>query len=167
MKYSDNITWMINYLYDIYKVNAATKDRRRASLFNRFAFYTEIIFKCGSLLYFLSAVTYLVYPFYVYFFEGEIITLVPLYAPAIDEKTLSGFIILTCYHLILMVFTLIGATACDFLFSMLIANTPVLAILIEMEVQQLNDMLTSQKVDVPLMKFKLRNILLMHREMTE
>lgn len=167
VKYSANITWMINCLYDIYKANAATETGKRASLFNRFAFYTEIVFKCGTLLYFLSLLTYFIYPFYMYLYEGEIIALVPTYLPGVDEKSVSGFMILSCYHITIMILAFIGASGCDFMFAMLIANTPVMAILIEMEVQQLNDILTSQKVDVLLMKCKFRNILLMHREMTE
>lgn len=167
VKYSDNITWMINYLYEIYKTNAATNCGRRASLFNRFAFYTEIVFMCGILLYFLSMVSYFLYPIYMYLFDGEIVTLIPTYFPGINEKSYSGFIILSCYQILLIFLAFIAASACDFLFTMLIVNVPVMAILIEMEVEQLNDILTSQKVDEPLAKSKFRNILLMHREMTE
>lgn len=158
---------MINNLYAIYKVNANTKGLRRRTLFDRFAFYTEIVFKCGTLLYFLSILGYFVYPMYMYWFKREIVTLMPTYIPGINERTASGFVIVTCYHVILLVVAFVAATSCDFLFTMLIANTPVMAILIEMEVQQLNEILTSQKTDVPLLKSKFRNILLMHREMTE
>lgn len=167
VKYSDNITWMINYVHDIYKINAATKCRQRAELFDRFAFYTEIIFKVGFLLYAVSMLSYFVYPFYMYLFKGEVVALIPTYAPGINEKSFSGFITLTCYHLLLMALAVIAVAACDLLFTMLIANVPVMANLIAMEVQELNEILTSKRVDELRVKFKLRNIFLMRREMTE
>lgn len=167
VKYSDEITWMINKLHDVYKVNATTKDYNRRTLFDRFAFYTEMVFKCGTSLYFLSALSYFVYPIYVYSIKREIITLMPTYLPGIDEGTATGFVIVTCYHIVLLSVAFVSASACDFLFTMLIANTPIMANLIQMEVQQLNDILTSPKIDAPLLNTKLRNILLMHREMTE
>lgn len=167
VKYSANITWMINYLHGIYKVNAVTNCQRRASLFNRFALYTEIVFYGCVFLYCLTAIGYLVYPIYMYVYESEIVAILPTYLPGINEKTPSGFIILTCYQLTLLIATVIGAGACDIMFTMLIANTPVMAKLIKAEVELLNDALSSEKVDKLLVRSRFRNMLLMHREMTE
>lgn len=158
---------MINYVHDIYKTNAATKCRQRAELFNRFAFYTEIIFKIGFVLYFLSILSYFVYPFYMYLFKREVVALIPTYAPGINEKSFVGFATLTCYHLLLMVLAVIAVAACDLLFTMLIANVPVMANLIAMEVRELNEILTRERVDELSVKYKLRNLFLMHREMTQ
>lgn len=167
VKHSDNITWMINFLHGIYKVNAATNCPRKASLLNRFALYTEIVFYGSVLLYILSGIGYLLYPIYMYVVEGEIVVMIPTYMPGINEETPSGFIVLTCLHLILLIASVIGAAACDIMFTMLIANTPIMANLIKVEVEQLNDALTSEKVDKLLVKFRFRNMLFMHREMTE
>lgn len=167
VKYSDQITWMINYLHNIYKVNAKSKDQRKSAMFDRFSYYTEIVFKCGCFLYLLSVISYFLYPMYMYLFEGKIVTLLPIYLPGINEHSASGFIIISSYHVLLLAVAFVAASGCDFLFMMLIANTPIMAILIEMEVEKLNEILTAQKFDAPLMKTKLRNILLMHREMTE
>lgn len=158
---------MINYLHSIYKVNATTKNRQRAALFDRFAEYTEIIFICGVIVYSSCVIIYLLYPIYMYLFKGKIVPLLPTYFPGIDENTTGGFIALFCYHLLLLMLSSVGISSSDLLFTMLIANTPVMAILIEMEVEQLNDALTSQKVDKLLVESKLKNVLLMHREMTE
>lgn len=167
VKYSDRITWMINYLHDIYKVNATTKNRARATLFDRYAYYTEGIFKCGVALYFMSVLSYFLYPIYMYVIDGKIVQLLPTYFPGIDEDTINGFIMLSSYHVALLVFSFIGLSACDLLFTMLIANTPIMANLIEMEVEQLNDHLVEKLQDDFMIKMKLRNILLMHREMIE
>lgn len=158
---------MVNKLHAVYKANVNTKVLRRRTLFDRFAFYTEMVFKCGTFLYFLSVVAYFVYPIYMYWFKREIVTLMPIYIAGINEDTASGFVIVSCYHVILLLVAFIAASAVDFLFTMLIVNTPVMAVLIEMEVEELNDILSRRKIDVLLMKSKFRNILLMHGEMTE
>lgn len=157
--------WMINHLCGIYKVNVKTKDPNRRAVFDRFAFYTEMVFKCGCLLYFLSMLSYLVYPFYMYLFEREIVTMLPIYLPGIDEATVTGFAATTCYHLTIMILACIAASAVDFLVTMLVINIPIMAMLIEMEVEKLNGAVTCGKE--LLVKSKMRNILLMHREMTE
>lgn len=167
VKYSEEITWMINTMHDVYKVNVKTSVFRRKALFDRFAFYTEIVFKCGTILYGLSVLSYFAYPLYMYLMEKKIVTVMPTYIPGIDEDSVGGFVITTGYHIIVLAFGMIAASACDFLFMMIIVNIPVMAELIKMEVQQLNEILTSEKVDMSLMRYKLRNILLMHREMTE
>lgn len=159
--------WTINHFHDIYKVNVKTKDPKRRNVFGQFGFYTEIVFKCGTFLYFLSILGYFVYPIYMYLFKNEIVSLMPIYIPGINEDTIAGFVSITCYHIILLLVAFVAASAVDFMFTMLIVNTPLMSDLIKMEVEQLNDALTSEKVDKLLVKFKLRNILLMHREMTE
>lgn len=136
-------------------------------MFNRFALLTEIILKFGAFLYFSSGIAVFFYPLYMYIFHGELVTLNPTYLPGIDEKTVKGYIMIMIYQTILETVAVIGATASDCLFTMLIANTPVLSLLIEMEVEQLNEALTSDKVDKLLVKTRFRNMLLMHREMTE
>lgn len=167
VKHSVELMWMINYLNDIYKVNVASKDKKRSAYFDNFSFYMEIVFKCGTITYFLSAFSYFVNPIYMYWSEGEIVTLLPTYFPGVDEKTVNGFIILTGYHLTLIILALIASTASDFLFTMLIVNTPIMAVLIEMEVEELNTILIEKPNDSAMVKFKLRNIFMMHREMTE
>lgn len=148
-------------MHEIYKLNAKTNDS------DRFAFYTECIFKCGFALNLSSILSYFVYPLYMYFFQGSIITLLPTYIPGIDENTITGYVIISFYHIMLLSVALVAASACDFLFTMIITNTPVMAELIAMEVQKLNELLTSEKVDVPLAKATFKNILLMHRETAE
>lgn len=167
VKYSDSLLWIINYLDGIYKVNIASKDKMRLAYFDKFSRYTEIVFKCGTFLYFLSTISFFVNPLYKYCFEQETVTLLPTYFPGIDETTVNGFIILTCYHLLILVLAFIASTASDFLFTMLILNTPIMAVLIASEVKQLNGILDEKPVDMAMAKFRLRNILLMHREMTE
>lgn len=136
-------------------------------MFNRFAFYTEIVLKIGITLYFLSTVSFYANLIYTYVFEGEIVAPLPTYFPGVDENSIGGFVVLFGYHSLIMFLGFVAASACDFMFTMLIVNIPVMAELIKMEMGRLNDILTGEKVDAPLMKCTLRNIVLMHRGMTE
>lgn len=158
---------MINYLNDVYKVNMSSKDKKRLSHFDNYSHYTELVFQCGTFLYSLSILSYFVNPIHMYWLEQKIVTLLPTYFPGIDEHSLKGFIILSCYHLTLIILAFIASSASDFLFTMLIVNTPVMAILIGLEVEQLNDQLKVRSTEMTMLKSKLRNILLMHRELTE
>lgn len=135
-------------------------------MFERFSYYTEAIFRSGMALYFSSISFYFLYPIYMYLTEGKLVAIIPTYLPGINENTTGGFITLSCYHTILLVLSFIGISCSDLLFTMLIANTPIMANLIEMEVKELNVCL-EEKLGDSMIKFKLRNILLMHREMTE
>lgn len=103
----------------------------------------------------------------MYLFMGEIVPFAPIYYPGINEKTVGGFIVLAGYQTLVISMAFVAASACDFLLTLLIINVPIMAELIEMEIQTLNDILSTEKIDVPMVKFKLRNILLMHRETTE
>lgn len=167
VKYHADLLGLINYLDGVYKVNTSSKDKKRLAYFTSYSNYTEIVFKCGTFMYFLSVLSYFLNPMYMYLFHGEIVTLLPTYSPGIDEKTVNGFIVLTCYHIIVLVLAFIASTASDFLFTMLIINTPILAILFGLEVEKLNEILVDTPNDSAMIKFKLRNILLMHRGLFE
>lgn len=170
VQYSNDVMWTVNYLNDIYKVNVATKDAKRLAYLNQFSNYMEICFKTGMILYSLSTLAFFINPIYMYVFEHKVVTLAPEYVPGIKESTFDGFIILSCYHLVIVVLALVAASASDFLFTMLVISTPVLAVLVKMEVGHLNEALrqgTSDADNVANIKFKFRNILLMHRDMTE
>lgn len=167
VKHSEDLVGSINYLNDIYRVNMASKDKGRLRYFDSYARYTEIVFKCGTFLYLLSTLSYFLNPLYIYWYKQELVTLLPTYVPGIDENSVKGYVILTFYHILLMGLAFIASVAIDFLYTMIIVNTPILAILIEFQVKQLNEFLVETPNDLSMIKFKLRNILLMHREMTE
>lgn len=167
MRYSTELLWMIDYLNDIYKVNITVKDRRRLEILERFSFSMELVYKLGVCLYIVAGIAFLLNPIYMYWFRGEIVTLGPTFVPGIDEKTPKGYIAVTCFHLILIVFTVIASAATDFLFTLFVVNTPLLATLFRDEVNHLNLLLKDNAADSILVKFKLRNILLMHREIKQ
>lgn len=138
----------------------------RAALFHRFSRYTEIIIKGGFVIYFLATLMYFVFPIYMYLAKGELVGMLPSYLPFVDENTTGGYVVLICYHLALMVFGCTGIAGSDFLFTMAIANTPIMSNLVGFEVELLNEEL-KHKENAPMINGRFRNILFMHREMTE
>lgn len=63
-----------------------------------------------------------------------------------------------------MILAVIGSACTDFMFIMIIVNTPVLSNILTDEVQEINGFLRKEEVDVMAATGKFRNILLMHRE---
>lgn len=98
--------------------------------------------------------------------KREVVAMMPTYLPGIDEKTTGGFILLSGYHIIVMAFGFFALAGSDFLFTMVVTNTPIMACLAKMEAEQLNEELKNQE-SASMIKWRLRNILLMHLEMTE
>lgn len=120
----------------------------------------------GVGLYSLSALSNFIYPLYMYAFEHEVVTIMPTFVPFIDENTRNGYIVLSAFHVASLILGIIACCATDLLFTMITINTPVMASLIEDEVNQLNETVEGEKPQPMLAKVKLRNILLMNRERT-
>lgn len=86
--------------------------------------------------------------------------------PFVDESTKSGFIALMGIHFAYML-TVVSSVGVDFIFVMTIINIPLLAIIFGDNVQELNEILREENVNEKVAKAKLRNILLMQREIWE
>lgn len=158
--------WLITYLEKIYKANEKTRAASRTRIFHRCSFFMEFAIKYGTILYFLSVLSYYAFALYMYVYEHEFVTLLPNYIPGIDYKTKYGYAIYFAYHSISIFFGFIGTSACDFFFVMITFNTPLLAALISEDIAELNDLLAAPRQDSQRIKYHLRNILMMHREMT-
>lgn len=50
---------------------------------------------------------------------------------------------------------------------MLVLNIPVMSTILDDNIEELNEMLREETINVPLVKAKLKNILLMHKEIWE
>lgn len=87
--------------------------------------------------------------------------------PFVDESTKSGFIALMGIHFAYMAITVVSSVGVDFIFVMTIINIPLLAIIFGDNVQELNEILREENVNEKVAKAKLRNILLMQREIWE
>lgn len=167
VQYGPILVQAMDKITDIYAENTKTDKRDRLLLMRKFSLITEIVLKAGCALYFCAGVFYFLNPLHSYFFKNKLIPLLPLYMPFIDEHTKSGFIILGAVHVAIIISTVIASACSDFMFVMIIVNIPVLSTIFSDNVGELNDILRNENVDFSAAKAKLRNILLIHREIFE
>ncbi|XP_031636823.1 odorant receptor 67d-like [Contarinia nasturtii] len=166
IRYVEDLQWVIHFIQKLYKAHIKTKSKERLAFFSNFAFGTEVFFKVITTLYILSVFTFFPYPLYMYYFENEVVTIIPVYLPGVDETQLAGYIILSCYQVLLFILATFGVLACDFFMAIIIISTLIFAKLISLDMAQINDDLL-QKNSTLTVKSRLRNILLMHQEMTK
>lgn len=152
---------------DIFEANSKNVSSNRVILAQQFATLTEWIFKGGSTVYLLAGMSYFLNPLYSYFWLNEIVPILPVYMPFIDENTMEGFIGLTLMHLSLLVLAVAASAGVDFMFISLIFNMLFFARIFTDNVDELNDTLREDQVDRIQAKAKLTNILLIHREFIE
>lgn len=164
-RHSKSFYWMAHYILDIYKCNAKTENMKIHKILNQTATLMEIILKTCGTLYLLAVLLFLLYPIYVYCSEGSLVMILPYTIPAVDPKSLNGYIITTAFQCIAFGLAYFGITSSDGFFCMTVFNIPIMKNIIAIEVNQLNDLLTDDKPQVHAVKFKLKNIVLMSREM--
>lgn len=167
VKYGKMVVELMNKLVDIYTANSKATSRNRSIVIQKFTNITEIVIKGGLALYVLAGGFYLVNPVYSYYWRNEIVPLLPMYMPFIDENTTIGFSILTSIHLVFVFLAVIGSACTDFMFVMIIVNMPLLSSIFIDNIGELNGFLREEKVDESLVKAKFKNILLLHREFME
>lgn len=163
-RYSLDFLKMITFIENLFKLHIKSKSQVRLQLFQRFAFYTDLIVNLAKIMYFGSPFLVLPYPVYMYYFHDQRIPLIALYIPGIDENTTTGYCILICIQFVLMVITAVGMNAVDVFYAVILCNVPILAQLIKDEINQLNSTLASNPSDTHTWKFKFQNILKMKRE---
>lgn len=166
IRYVEDLQWIIRFIQRMYKIHSTIKSKDRIEYFKNFAFATEMIFKVMSTLYLLSVFTFFPYPLYMYYFENEVVTILPIYMPFVDETTFAGYIITCAYQIVLLVLATIGVLACDSFMAIIIVSTLIFAKLIKFDMEQINEDL-KEKESTLTVKARFRNILLMHQEMTK
>lgn len=166
IQYVDNIQWVIYFIRDIYKEHITTESVERAEYFRKFALFTEYFFKFLVLMYFSLIFVVLTYPGFMYFTQHELVPIMPLYIPGIDENTIIGYIIITIYHLTMITLASVGIAATDFFLAIVIISSLIFAKLIWLEMQQIHTDLDEKSSELSL-KVHFRNILRMHKEMCE
>lgn len=167
VRYSAELIKKIYFIQHLFQEHIATKSSVRLALFARFAFYNQSIFLVGMAVYICAAISFFPYPFYMYIMHNKRVPLLSMYIPGIDETTFAGYIALISVQTPLMFLAIIGMSSCDIMYAMMLVNTPILARLIEDEIDQMNEMLCANSVKPHVWKYRFRNLLLMHHEMAE
>lgn len=166
-QYAENFPYMADKLIVIFKLNSAGVSPSRRAIFERFVTYTEYIFKIGSLLYCSSPFSYFIYPLYMYIYENEFVTLLPLYLPKVDEQTIFGYCLLAIFHTLLVVFATFATIGSDFFFIMIIMNVPTLANAFIDNIKELNNSLVKEKENLMKNRYLFRNIILLQKDLQE
>lgn len=167
VRYGPMMVMIMDKIIDIYAVNANTTSTTRATLLKNCATLSELVLKGGFVVYCCVGLFYLINPFYSYYVRNELVPMLPLYWPIYDETTTIGFSMLFTNQLIITSLTVIGIGSVDLLFIAMFVNVPVLSTIFRDNIKDLNNILREEKVNELQAKAKLRNILLMHREIWE
>lgn len=165
--YAEDFHWTICLIQDLYKIHAKTKSRELAVYFEKFAVFTEILFKIMIIAFLSSTVTFFLYPFYMYFIKGELMPMMPLYLPFVNESTIIGFIIINSYQFLCAVISVVGLSALEFLTAIIIISSLIFAKLISRDLLQINADLQEIDPGMLIVKARLRNIFLMHQQLGE
>lgn len=165
IQYIDDLQWIIRKIQNLYKVHITTTSPDRIGYFRNFALFTEILFKVMSILYFPPILVFMSYPIYVYVTTNQLVPIIPLYVPMIDETTIVGFIILAIYHIINIILGTLGLIAIDYFMAIVITSSLIFAKLISADLQQINCDLMENDSRLMAAKARFRNIFWMHQEM--
>lgn len=103
------------------------------------------------------------YPIYVYYTSNELIPLLPLYLPGLDENTKSGYTVLVVLQTYLLGITAIGLFAADFFYAVPIISSLNFEKTMSWEMEQINTDLQEKDTQV-FVWGRLRNMLEMHQE---
>lgn len=164
--YVDDIQWVIYFIQDIYRAHITTTSPERREYFRKFAMITDYMFKIILFMYLSTVSTCFMYPFLVYFTQNEVVPIMPLFIPGINENTTFGFIILTIYHIFMILLASFGVVATDFFLALIIISSLIFAKIISLELQQIHIDLEEKDSRLKV-KSRFRNILRMHKEMCE
>lgn len=163
----DALCFKIEHLRNIYLANQNEKSSRHAVLLKsariaRFIFELFIVVINGTFIIFIF------YPLLVYLFNGERVVIFPLFLPFIDETTDVGYAIITGCQAVWMIQTSIGLIGSDSSMALLLVLVRPMVDMFEISFDEMNSVLES----VPRVKHSmelnnwLRNLILMHQEMT-
>lgn len=104
-------------------------------------------------------------PIYVYVVENNLVPLMPIFLPGIDETTTSGYVQLMIIQLIQITVCVMGFLAFEFLLEIIIISSMIFGKLIALETELINNDLENGMILNA--TYRLKNILLMHQEMSE
>lgn len=146
--------------------NSKTVAPERKKIMDIFATVTEYFFYFNFVEYMVVGLFHLVLPIVIYFVQEQLIFIIPVRIPGIDETSSRGQCIHWVFHAIWVGFGVFGLAICDFFYATPIIHSLLIAEIIHDEMDQLNKYLIQPKVNIFAAKGKFRNILMMHREMS-
>lgn len=166
LKYRPQIVFLVSYLDNIFKQNVKTSKSNHETLeeCTQHSYYSSVSL---FVLYMLCGVFFCFYPVIAYMIFRITEPALPIYLPAIDFYTKSGYIITTTYHFYMVIIAVLGLAFCDALFINLVYNLTTMAGLLVNQLNELDRKLVKRSTTEVGVKAQLRNIFIMHFEWSE
>lgn len=157
------------FVQNIFKTHITTKSVVRFEYLLKMARFFKILFKMLLCIYIVSAFTFMIYPIYVYITESQLIPMLPIFVPGIDEKTVGGYIFLLLFQLMLVILCIAGMLAADYIFAIFVISPLIMAKFISLDMDQINIELEENGAASTMpaninARARFRNVLKMHQE---
>lgn len=163
IRYPKETYELVKFLEHIYIRNKKTNNN---AILRKFLTMCYILCKIIIIVFALTATAFICLPIVLFVTTGEMVPSINLYIPGLDSETSTGFIILCCYHLVLMLMAFFGTCGFDLLFIMLVLHLWPLTEIFAGQVDQLNKTLRNrQNCSQKQQKIQLRNVMQMHRDL--
>lgn len=168
MLYIDDFNWIIQKVQSLYKVHITTKSLDRIEYFQKFALFTEILFKVMTAVYVPPILAFLLYPIFAYLTASKVVSVLPMHhLPMINETTVIGYTVTAFHHMGCVILSALGYLAIDFFMATIITSSLIFGKLISADLEQINIDLLEKDSRLITAKARFRNILLMQQETSE
>lgn len=165
---AQQINSKVKYLRTIFVSVGKSATDKHVILFKwskRFLFLIKLFSAMISIPFLL----FCMFPVVLYYMTAQLVVLLPVFVPFVDETTVSGYFVLTSIHTLWSVQSTIGLIGADVLMAFLFLHILPMVELIELCFAEMNEVSKLQRTAFNniLLKMQLRNILQMHKELTE
>jgi hypothetical protein len=142
-KYGEYFEGIVEKVDKLYKNNAKS-DRNRSQKLLDCLKMCEIIRRVLAVLYCSASLMFVFIPIYSYIFAEKKVLVLPIYIPYVDENTTNGYTILFVFHMIAVVYTLIGVTWFDISFITFAYHMVAFVDILEMDLNVLREKLLQE-----------------------
>lgn len=157
------ISQCINFVHNIYQKNTDESDNKLTLNFIITRMYMAV--KILVITYTFAAIAFFLNPLIHYVVFGEITLMLPAQLPGVNDKTVNGLIILTCFHLIAVNYAFFGSIGTDLGYISILLNAFAITELIGNEFKRLDKMILKRNLySVKHIKNTVRNIIIMHQD---
>lgn len=158
VKFGPMLIYHMDEIINVYTANAETTSRKRASLLQSRSKLTILVLSLGFMGYVSIGLFHFINPIYEYLWHNELKPLMPTYLPFIDEKTTSGFIILTINQMIGIFYAVLGSYCADILGFVLVLNFSIFTTVFRENTDEFNGILHQRNGETSSVKEKFRTI---------
>lgn len=160
---------IIEFIDEIYKKNARTPETTdfwNYGLCRKYSKITEMIVKFSSVFYAIIVIVLVLYTG-VNMFLGVRDTPFRIHFPGLNDATDTGFAILYGFNILLLLYSYFTVCPFDMLIYVIFANVPMMASIIIHQLDELKVALLDPKCPSSEIKYRILNMILMHKKYNE